>query len=88
MPCVQEVCPRCTRQPGTPVHEYGPEVCNQPRFSDPNMEQVLAGRWEAGFGFIHTEQIAPLLIGEFGAKAVDLSTVEGRWITQFATTLR
>ena len=65
-------------------HEYGPEVYNQPWFSDPNMEQVLAERWEAGFGFIHTEQIAPLLIGEFGAKAVDLSTVEGRWITQFA----
>lgn len=66
------------------AHEYGPEVYNQPWFSDPNMEQVLAERWEAGFGYIHTEGIAPLLIGEFGAKAVDLSTVEGRWITQFA----
>lgn len=65
-------------------HEYGPEVFDQPWFSDPNMEQVLAERWQAGFGFIHTENIAPLLIGEFGAKAVDLSTIEGRWITQFA----
>ncbi len=66
------------------AHEYGPEVYAQPWFSDPNMAQILAERWEAGFGYIHTEQIAPILIGEFGAKAVDISTVEGKWITQFA----
>jgi len=64
-------------------HEYGPGVFAQPWFSDPNMASILADRWEKGFGFIHTQNIAPLFIGEFGAKSVSKTTVEGRWINQF-----
>lgn len=65
-------------------HEYGPEVYPQPWFSDPNMAATLADRWQKGFGYIHEAGIAPILIGEFGAKQVDPATVEGEWITQFA----
>ena len=65
-------------------HEYGPGVYAQPWFSDPNMSTILADRWTMGFGFIHDAGIAPILVGEFGAKNVTTATVEGRWIRQFA----
>lgn len=65
-------------------HEYGPSVYTQPWFSDPNMAAVLADRWTKGFGYIHDNNIAPILVGEFGAKNVDLDTTEGKWIRQFA----
>ncbi len=65
-------------------HEYGPGVFAQPWFSDPNMASILQRRWDAGFGYIEEQAIAPLLVGEFGAKNVGLDTVEGRWIRQFA----
>ncbi len=65
-------------------HEYGPGVFAQPWFSSPNMASVLADRWSKGFGYINSTGIAPVLVGEFGAKSVTTDTVEGRWITQFA----
>ena len=68
-------------------HEYGPGVFAQPWFSGPNMAAILADRWQKGFGYIKDANIAPILIGEFGAKNVGTDTVEGRWINQFATYL-
>lgn len=65
-------------------HEYGPGVYAQPWFSDPAMASILADRWHKGFGYIHEQGIAPIFVGEFGAKNVGLDTVEGRWIRQFA----
>ena len=65
-------------------HEYGPGVFAQTWFSDPNMESILADRWQKGFGYIHDANIAPILIGEFGARNVGADTVEGHWIRQFA----
>ena len=51
------------------------------------MAAILADRWQKGFGYIKDAGIAPILIGEFGAKSVGTDTVEGRWINQFATYL-
>ncbi len=68
-------------------HEYGPGVFAQPWFSDPNMSAILADRWQKGLGYIKDEGIAPILIGEFGAKNVRTDTVEGHWINQFTTYL-
>ena len=68
-------------------HEYGPGVFAQPWFSDPNMASILADRWQKGFGYIKESGIAPILIGEFGAKNVGTDTVEGRWINQFTAYL-
>ena len=65
-------------------HEYGPGVYAQPWFSDPNVQSILADRWQKGFGYIHESGTAPILVGEFGAKNVGTDTVEGRWIRQFA----
>ncbi len=64
-------------------HEYGPEVFAQPWFNDPNMNAILKQRWQAGFGYIHDQKIAPVFVGEFGAKQVSTDTVEGRWFAQF-----
>ena len=65
-------------------HEYGPEVFAQPWFADDNMSTTLAHRWHAGFGYIVNSHTAPVLVGEFGAKDVSTSSVEGRWFRQFA----
>ena len=65
-------------------HEYGPGVFAQPWFSDPDMAAILADRWAKGFGYILDQGIAPVLVGEFGAKNVGPDTTEGRWIRQFA----
>ncbi len=65
-------------------HEYGPGVHAQPWFDQPNVSEILTDRWSSGFGYIHDENIAPILVGEFGAKQVGTDTVEGRWLRQFA----
>jgi endoglucanase len=64
-------------------HEYGPGVFNQPWFQRPDMARVLARRWQADFGFIADQGIAPLLVGEFGGRLVDRTSTEGRWQRQF-----
>ena len=64
-------------------HEYGPGVHDQPWFSDPNMAAVLRHRWDTGFGFLIDQNIAPVLVGEFGGRESDLVSTEGKWQNQF-----
>jgi endoglucanase len=65
------------------AHEYGPSVYQQPWFSAPDMAAILRQRWEDEFGFIASQGIAPVLVGEFGGPQVGLDSVEGRWQRQF-----
>lgn len=60
-------------------HEYGPGVYNQPWFSDPSFPDNMPERWEIGFHYIATEEIAPVWIGEFGGRQVDRRSPEGVW---------
>lgn len=60
-------------------HEYGPGVYNASWFSDPTFPNNMPLRWEAGFNYIATQGIAPILIGEFGGRGVDNSSKEGVW---------
>ena len=60
-------------------HEYGAGVYNQPYFSAFNFPQNLIYRWQIGFNYIASENIAPILIGEFGGRKVDLNSQEGIW---------
>lgn len=60
-------------------HEYGPGVYNASWFSDPTFPQNLYTRWETGFNYIGTQNIAPIWIGEFGGRQVDTSSKEGIW---------
>jgi len=64
-------------------HEYGPGVFPQPWFGRPDTARILARRWRDGWGYIAQEGIAPLLVGEFGGRRVDLHSSEGRWQRQF-----
>ncbi|MCC5598248.1 cellulase family glycosylhydrolase [Nostoc favosum] len=60
-------------------HEYGPGVYNQPYFSASNFPKNLIDRWQIGFNYIASQNIAPILIGEFGGREVDLNSKEGIW---------
>jgi endoglucanase len=62
-------------------HEYGPGVYAQPWFNDPaNLDAALDQRWQAGWGYIAEQNIAPVLLGEFGAKNFDRGSTEGKWM--------
>lgn len=60
-------------------HEYGPGVFNQPYFSEPSFPKNLIERWQTGFNYISSQNIAPILIGEFGGRQVDTISPEGIW---------
>jgi endoglucanase len=60
-------------------HEYGPGVFNQPYFSKPSFPKNLIERWQIGFNYISSQNIAPILIGEFGGRQVDTISPEGIW---------
>ncbi len=64
-------------------HEYGPGVYNQPYFTDKNFPENLLHRWQIGFHYISSQNIAPIFIGEFGGRQVDPKTPEGIWQTKF-----
>jgi endoglucanase len=64
------------------VHDYGPNVWNQPWHNDPNFPNNLPGFWDTQWGFVHNNNIGPIWIGEWGSK-LDI-TKEVQW----ATTLR
>ncbi|WP_072622612.1 cellulase family glycosylhydrolase [Spirulina major] len=60
-------------------HEYGAGVYNQPWFNTPEFPNNLEARWHTGFQYIAEENIAPILIGEFGGRQVDAQSKEGIW---------
>ena len=64
-------------------HEYGPGVYDQTWFHEPDLEATLRHRWETGFGYLATDGIAPVLVGEFGGRSVDAASLEGRWQNLF-----
>ena len=65
------------------IHEYGPEVSPQPWLVSKNLEKNLLDRWNKGFGYIHDQNIAPILVGEFGAIDYSTKTISGRWMKAF-----
>jgi aryl-phospho-beta-D-glucosidase BglC (GH1 family) len=67
------------------AHDYGPEVFVQTWFDDPSFPSNLAAVWDAHFGYIVKENIAPVLIGEFGIR--DNGSYSGKEGTWFKTLL-
>ena len=63
------------------IHEYGAGVFEREWFKKPTLEilDVLKYRWQMGFNYIASENIAPILIGEFGGGSVNSNNVEGIW---------
>ncbi|WP_151736419.1 cellulase family glycosylhydrolase [Paenibacillus tengchongensis] len=60
-------------------HDYGPGVASQTWFSDPAFPANMPALWDATWGYISKEGIAPLIAGEFGGRSVDTVSVEGKW---------
>ena len=60
-------------------HEYGPGVFDQPWFAEESFPENLRDRWAIGFNYLVTENIAPVLIGEFGGRQTDDQSIEGIW---------
>ncbi|MBS9477709.1 Calx-beta domain-containing protein [Ancylobacter radicis] len=53
------------------AHDYGNSVYEQPWFNDPNFAEQLPEKFDEMWGYIYRENIAPVLIGEFGTKLTD-----------------
>ncbi|MGE5618999.1 MAG: cellulase family glycosylhydrolase [Sphingomonadaceae bacterium] len=69
-------------QPGRLVysaHDYGPGVYWQGWFSSPDFPRNLPWVWRSHWGYLQEEGIAPVIVGEFGGRSVDLTDAEGVW---------
>jgi endoglucanase len=65
-------------------HEYGPEVWEQPWFSDPTFPSNVISMWETSFDYIRASNTAPILCGEFGIRDPNASEgKQGIWFTSF-----
>lgn len=57
-------------------HDYPKSLYAQPWFSDPNYPNNLPAVWDKYWGYLHKNNIAPVLLGEFGTKLIDTSDVQ------------
>lgn len=49
-------------------HDYPASVFNQSWFGAPNYPQNLYSLWDANWGYLFQQNVAPVLLGEFGSK--------------------
>ena len=61
------------------AHDYPHEVFNQTWFSDPTYPNNMPGIWDTHWGYLHKNNIAPVLLGEFGTKLADTS--DQQWLS-------
>jgi aryl-phospho-beta-D-glucosidase BglC (GH1 family) len=65
-------------------HEYGPEVFQQPWFDNASFPDNMEAIWDESFGFIVKQNIAPLLVGEFGINDMkSYNNKAGIWFKTF-----
>ncbi len=55
------------------AHDYPASVFNQPWFSDAAYPSNLQGIWESYWAYLHKNNVAPVLLGEFGTKLQTIS---------------
>jgi endoglucanase len=60
-------------------HEYAISVFHQTWFDDPSYPTNMPGIWDSFWGYIYKENIAPLMIGEFGSTLQDPK--DRTWLT-------
>jgi endoglucanase len=53
------------------AHDYATSVFPQPWFSDPSFPNNLPGIWNRMWGFLVQNNVAPVLLGEFGTTLAD-----------------
>ena len=59
-------------------HDYGPGVYDQAWFSAPDFPDNMPAIWDAHWGYLANERIAPVVLGEFGGRSVG-DDAEGMW---------
>lgn len=59
-------------------HDYGPEVYMQGWFFDATFPQNLPDVWDRHWGYIHKQNLAPVVLGEFGGRSVG-EDAAGQW---------
>jgi endoglucanase len=69
-------------------HEYGPGVYNQSWFQAPDFPANLVNIWRKQWFYLHEQNIAPILIGEFGGKQTDTQSTEGKWQNTFVSFIK
>jgi endoglucanase len=68
------------------AHEYPQTVYPQPWFNAPNYPDNLRAVWEKYWGYLVTENIAPVLIGEFGTRYE--TEKDRQWLQSFQAYIR
>lgn len=53
------------------AHDYATSVYPQPWFDDPSFPANLAGIWDKNWGHLYKNNVAPVLLGEFGTTLRD-----------------
>ncbi len=64
-------------------HEYGPGVYNQSWFQASAFPANLATIWRKQWAYLHDQDLAPVLVGEFGGRQTDTTSTEGKWQNAF-----
>ena len=59
-------------------HAYGPSVYAQPWFQDPDFPNNLSVVWDTHWGYLAEQQVAPVVLGEFGGRSVG-DDADGIW---------
>jgi endoglucanase len=60
-------------------HDYGISVFDrQPWFEDPNFPNNLPAVWDHFWGYLHKENIAPVMVGEFGSTLAN--PLDAQWL--------
>ncbi|WP_027135020.1 glycoside hydrolase family 5 protein [Geminicoccus roseus] len=67
-------------------HDYPPSLHEQPWYQDPNYPNNLPAVWESHWGFIETQNIAPILLGEFGSGLA--TTRDNQWADTLAAYIK
>jgi endoglucanase len=60
-------------------HEYDNGVFNQTWFSDPNFPNNMPALWDSWWGYLHKNNVAPIMVGEFGSLLNDPK--DGQWLS-------
>ncbi|MET9081113.1 cellulase family glycosylhydrolase [Streptomyces sp. NPDC004237] len=68
------------------AHDYATSVAQQSWFSDPTFPANMPGVWDAYWGYIFKQNIAPVWVGEFGTTLAP--AVDQKWLAALVSYLR
>ncbi|TAK31360.1 MAG: glycoside hydrolase family 5 [Chloroflexota bacterium] len=68
-------------------HDYGPAISPQAWFWDPSFPANMPAEWDRHWGYLHRENIAPIVVGEFGGHSVGADQ-DGQWQRSLVAYLR